>query len=76
MWRMAAISFLIGSLVGCASTDDIDLTKIEPACGHSCSTDYSQCLGQFTIFPIQTQRQCTSALRLCVQTCPPRLTKS
>jgi hypothetical protein len=72
MQRIATIAILLAALAGCASTADIDLTKVEPACGHSCSTDYSQCLGQFTIFPIQAQHQCTEALRLCVQTCPPR----
>jgi len=72
MRKLAAVTALALALSGCASTADIDMTKVEPACGHSCSTDYSQCLSQFTIFPIQAQHQCTDALRLCVQSCPPR----
>jgi hypothetical protein len=59
-------------LTGCASTSDIDLSKVEPACGQACTKNYSDCLGSFTFFPIQAQHQCTDALRLCAQTCPAR----
>ena len=59
-------------LLGCASTSDIDLSKADSACGQQCAKTYSECVGKFTFFPIQTQHQCTDALRLCAQTCPPR----
>ncbi len=59
-------------LAGCASTADIDTSKVEPDCAHSCSANYSECLGKFTLFPIQAQHQCTDAMRLCVQACPTR----
>jgi len=73
---MIKISALFGALslgvllVGCASTADIDTSKADPACAQTCTANYSQCLGQFTLFPIQAQNQCTDALRLCVRTCP------
>jgi hypothetical protein len=63
-------------LSGCASTSDIDLSKVESACGQQCAASYSECLGKFTLFPIQAQHQCTDALRLCAQTCPPRKAQS
>lgn len=59
-------------LAGCASTADIDTSKVDPDCAHSCSANYSECLGKFTLFPIQAQHQCTDAMRLCVQACPTR----
>lgn len=59
-------------MAGCASTKDIDLSKVDSACGQTCSTSYSSCLSGFTMFPIQRQHECTSALRLCAQACPAR----
>jgi hypothetical protein len=59
-------------LAGCASTKDIDLSKAEPQCGQSCSANYSTCVSKFTFFPLETQHQCTTALRLCAQSCPAR----
>lgn len=59
-------------LAGCASTKDIDLSKVESRCGQQCSANYSECVGKFTFFPIQTQNQCTDAMRLCAQSCPAR----
>lgn len=59
-------------VVGCASTKDIDLSKVDSACGQKCSANYSDCLSRFTAFPIERQHECTSALRLCAQSCPPR----
>ena len=61
------------ALAGCASTSDIDLSKVESQCGQQCSAAYSDCLGKFTLFPIHQQNVCTSALRLCAQTCPARV---
>lgn len=59
-------------LAGCASTKDIDLSKVESTCGQTCSANYSECVGKFTFFPIMVQRECTAAMRLCAQSCPPR----
>lgn len=66
--------FLIAAigLVGCASTKAIDLSKVEPQCGQGCSARYSDCVSRFTFFPLETQHQCTDALRLCAQACPAR----
>ena len=59
-------------LAGCASTADIDTNKVDSDCAHSCSANYSECLGKFTLFPLMAQHQCTDAMRLCVQACPAR----
>ncbi len=72
MLKAAILSAGLCVLGGCASTADIDLSKLEQGCAQTCSTNYSQCLAQFTIFPVQAQRQCVDALRLCTQTCPRR----
>jgi hypothetical protein len=69
---MKALLLIIFVLAGCASTKDIDLSKVETACGQTCSANYSTCLSKFTIFPIERQHECTDALRLCAQSCPPR----
>jgi hypothetical protein len=65
-WALALL------LAGCASTSDIDLSKVESTCGQACSARYSECVSKFTFFPIQVQHQCTDALRLCAQSCPSR----
>lgn len=62
----------LSGFVGCASTADIDLSKVESKCGQTCAANYSECLGKFTLVPIQAQHQCTAALRLCAQACPAR----
>jgi hypothetical protein len=59
-------------LAGCASTKDIDLSKVDPQCGQTCSANYSNCVSKFTFFPLEVQHQCTDALRLCAQACPAR----
>lgn len=69
---MLALMMLLAEFSGCASTKDIDLSKVEPACGQACSNNYSACLARFTIFPIERQHECTAALRLCAQSCPAR----
>jgi hypothetical protein len=68
--KIALLIMLV--LAGCESTSDIDLSKAEPQCAQTCSANYSTCLGRFTFFPIQAQHQCTDALRICAQACPPR----
>ncbi|MFM0062937.1 SHOCT domain-containing protein [Paraburkholderia aspalathi] len=59
-------------LAGCASTAAIDTSKVDSDCAHSCSANYSECLGKFTLFPLMAQHQCTDAMKLCVQACPAR----
>jgi hypothetical protein len=59
-------------LAGCASVSDIDTSKADPDCAHSCTANYSECLGKFTLFPIEAQHQCTDAMQLCVKACPAR----
>ncbi len=71
MMRLSVI-IAFALLAGCASTKDIDLSKVDSNCGQACSANYSGCLSGFTMFPIQRQHECTSALRLCAQACPPR----
>lgn len=67
-----ALSALAVALAGCVSTSNIDLSKVEPACGQQCSTNYSACGQNFTFFPIMQQNACVDALRLCAQACPAR----
>lgn len=59
-------------LAACASTSDIDLSKVETTCAQSCSSNYSSCISRFTFFPIHAQNVCADSLRLCAQSCPPR----
>jgi hypothetical protein len=59
-------------LTGCASVSDIDTSKADPDCAHSCAANYSECLGKFTLFPLMAQHQCTDAMHLCVEACPTR----
>ena len=68
------IIIIISSLLlsACASTSDIDLSRIESICGQKCSKNYSECLGGFSFFPIQRQNECTSAFRICANSCPLR----
>ena len=63
-------------LAGCASVADIDTSKIDAACAQSCTANYSECLGKFTLFPIQAQHQCTDAMHLCANACPARVVNS
>ncbi len=73
--KVGNLTVLMAALIGvsgCASTQGIDLSKVEPRCGQTCSANYSTCVSKFTIFPVETQHQCTTALRLCAQSCPPR----
>jgi hypothetical protein len=70
--KSAILGTVLVVLAGCASTKDIDLSKVESGCGQSCSVHYSDCVSKFTFFPLETQHQCTTALRLCAQSCPAR----
>jgi len=69
--RMTALALAACFLVGCASPD-IDLSKSEPFCSQPGSSNYSQCVGKFTLVPIVHQSQCNDALRICAQSCPAR----
>ena len=68
--RHAAFATLL--LAGCASTTEIDLSKVESACGQACSAKYADCGQGFSMFPIMRQHQCVDALRVCAQSCPAR----
>jgi hypothetical protein len=73
VWQVTtAIVALAFALNGCASTKNIDLSKVDSQCGQSCSAKYSDCISRFTFFPLETQHQCTDALKLCAQSCPAR----
>ena len=71
MKYLTAIALTL-SLAACASTKGVDLSKVESKCGQQCTANYSDCLSRFTFFPLQLQHQCTTALKLCAQSCPPR----
>jgi hypothetical protein len=70
LMKLSVLTLLAIVLSGCASTADINLRQLDSKCAQACTKNYSECLGQFTLFPIQAQHQCTDALRLCAQTCP------
>jgi len=72
MRKVFSLLTIIVFLSGCASTSDIDLSKVEPTCGKECSANYSTCLSKFSLFPIHQQNVCTDALKLCAQSCPAR----
>lgn len=59
-------------VAGCASTANIDLSKVETTCGQTCSANYSTCISKFSLTPIFQQNTCTDGLRLCAQSCPAR----
>ena len=69
--RVVTLGLLV-AISGCASTSGIDLSRVEPQCGQNCSANYSTCVSKFTIFPLEVQHQCTTALKLCAQSCPAR----
>jgi len=72
MVRFLSIWCVSALLGACASTSDVHLDKVEPRCGQTCSANYSECLSRFTVFPLERQHECTSALKLCAQACPAR----
>lgn len=69
---MTFVLALTIALAGCASTANIDLSKVESSCGQTCSKNYSDCMGQFSVFPIRQYNSCAEGLRLCAQSCPAR----
>lgn len=71
MFRALLLACVL-ALTGCASVADIDTSRLEPGCAQACTAHYSECLGKFTLFPIQAQHQCTDAMHLCAQSCPSR----
>jgi hypothetical protein len=72
MTKTIAVIAAVITLAGCASTKSVDLSRVDSQCGQSCSANYSTCVSKFTFFPLETQHQCTDALKLCAQACPPR----
>ena len=72
MIRAVRIASILLALTGCASVADIDTSQLESGCAQTCTARYSECLGKFTLFPIQAQHQCTDAMHLCAKACPTR----
>ncbi len=72
MFKSIVMLLSITLITACASIDDIDTSKVNPACGQTCTFAYSSCVNTQTIFPIQQQHQCAGSLRLCVKSCPAR----
>jgi hypothetical protein len=72
--RFLVLLEMTAFLAACASTKDVHLERVEPACGHSCAVEYQECTNRpgYLFFPIEVQRQCVSALKLCAQACPAR----
>ncbi len=68
------LSLIVAALIltGCASTADIDLSKVESKCGQACAANYSRCSQGFTMTPLMAQHHCADAMRLCAQSCPAR----
>jgi hypothetical protein len=58
---------------GCVSTNDVDVTKTEPVCARQCTANYSACVSTPSVgTPTVLFYQCKEALKLCLQTCPPK----
>ncbi len=69
--KLLSIGLLvIFALAGCASPNEVDLSKSETDCAQKCSANFSTCLSAFTIFPIQQNNQCVDGLRSCASACP------
>lgn len=62
-----------GALSGCVSIADVDTTKAEPTCARQCTQTYSQCVAAPAVgTPTGLFYQCKQALKLCLDTCPPK----
>jgi hypothetical protein len=74
MTRSASIVAIVFALAGCASTKDVDLSKLEPQCGQKCAASYQECTNRpgFILFPIEVHNQCVGSLKLCASACPAR----
>jgi hypothetical protein len=72
MTKTIVFAAVLMTVAGCASTKNVDLSRVDSQCGQTCSANYSTCVSKFTFFPLETQHQCTDALKLCAQACPPR----
>ena len=60
-------------LAGCVSPGDVDVTKVEQTCARECTTAYSSCISTDSVgTPTVLFYQCKEALKLCLQTCPPK----
>ena len=57
-------------LIGCATPNEADFSKADPACSQQCHANYSTCLSAFTLFPIQQNNQCVAGLSACAMSCP------
>jgi len=69
MYRYIVLTAVVSlALTACASVPD--LSDKDGPCVRECSASYSQCLSKFSLFPIERQNECTSALKVCGYSCP------
>jgi hypothetical protein len=59
-------------LSACISPPKIDFGNIESACAQQCSTNHSNCMSGFKLFPLVAESQCNDAMETCAKTCPPK----
>ena len=74
MRRLTSLLLVAVVVAGCASTKDVDLSKVEPQCGQKCAASYQECTNRpgFILFPIEVHNQCVGSLKLCASACPAR----
>jgi len=66
-------AFFILMLLGCVTTNDVDVTQFEPTCAQPCIRFCSDCIsdasaGHRTVL----LHQCKQAMKECLQTCTPK----
>ena len=57
-------------LSACIGPPKIDFSKIESSCAQQCSTNHSNCMSGFKLFPLVAESQCNDAMETCAKTCP------
>lgn len=70
--RIIYVGLCALALAACASTNDIDTSKAEPACAQQCVANHQKCINEFGLFPIYQQNNCVATTKLCVNACPAR----
>ena len=59
-------------LPACIGPPKIDFSKVDSACAQQCSTNHSNCMSGFKLFPLVAESQCNDAMDVCAKTCPPK----
>lgn len=67
---VSAVASLV--LSACISPPKIDFAKVDSACAQQCSTNHSNCMSGFKLFPLIAESQCNDAMETCTKTCPPK----